>query len=230
MDKILIRLCIGLLKFFLPKHIFEVLTGDLLEQYEEMLNSSKLRACSWLLKQSLLSCMAFAFTIKNFLQAILVFLGFFLFSILALGIMYLSGMDDGAKLSEGFWYHWQAGKPHQLFFERDFWVSIFDGRLESSIGMWVDLKAIAYAILASFLLYRIDGLFQLQLRMYFFISMIFMCLPYVTGSFVLILLDPELRMTGPIVASMWFSVLYLVIPTSYMLAQKVKRTSFFVSA
>lgn len=229
MDNLLRNLCIGLLRFCLPKHVCETLTGDLLEHYTKLSSLSRSEANFWLLKQALMSSAVFLFTIRNMLKTALVFTGMFLFALLAYGIMYLSGMEDGGRLSAGFWAEWQAGRPHQLFFEGDFWRFIIDQRPEASIGMWFDLKAMMYAFLSSYLIYRLDRLFQFRFCPYFFLSMAVLCLPYVVGSIVFVALNPELRMTGPIVALMWFSILYLVLPVSFMLAQKIKQESFLVS-
>ncbi|MCV6621311.1 MAG: hypothetical protein OIF51_06110 [Cellvibrionaceae bacterium] len=223
MSSWLLRFCSGLLRMCLPLHIADALIGDLHEEYNtKKLDGNPSSAQIWLLSQTARSVWPFLLSTSNTLRAIMMLQGLFVFTILAVAIMYLSNMDDASRLSVEFWPQWMAGKPHQLFLEQDFWQFAFARELhESNIQMWLNPLSMAYAGLAWVLIKRAEKQIELSLIAQLFLVAGLMVLPYLWGVLIFILFQPEIRLTGPIVVSMWFPVLYLVLPLSWSLANIV---------
>lgn len=224
MSSWLLTFCSGLLRMCLPLHIADALIGDLHEEYNsKKLDGNVSAAQIWLLSQTTRSVWPFLLSTSNTLRAIMMLQGLFVFMVLAVAIMYLSNMDDASRLSADFWPQWLAGKPHQLFLEQDFWQFAFARELhESNFQMWLNPMSMVYAGLAWVLLKRVEK----QTKPSSFIAQLFlaaglMVLPYLWGVIIFIMFQPEMRLTGPIVVSMWFPVLYLVLPLSWSLANNV---------
>ena len=142
----------------LPLHIADALIGDLHEEYNtKKLDGNPSSAQIWLLSQTARSVWPFLLSTSNTLKVIMMLQGLFVFTILAIAIMYLSNMDDASRLSVEFWPQWMAGKPHQLFLEQDFWQFAFARELhESNIQMWLNPLSMAYAGLAWVLIKRVE--------------------------------------------------------------------------
>lgn len=223
MSSSLLTFCSGLLRLCLPRHIADALIGDLHEEYNtKKLDGNASAAQIWLLSQTARSVWPFLLSASNTLRAIMMLQGLLVFTILAIAIMYLSNMDDASRLSVEFWPQWMAGNPHQLFLEQDFWQFAFARELhESNIQMWLNPLSMAYAGLAWVLIMRVEKQIEPSLIAQLFLVAGLMALPYLWGVLIFILFQPEIRLTGPIVVSMWFPVLYLVLPLSWSLANSV---------
>ncbi|WP_299976890.1 hypothetical protein [uncultured Pseudoteredinibacter sp.] len=223
MSSWLLKLCSGLLRLCLPLHVADALIGDLYEEYNtKRLDGGVNKAQMWLLSQTARSIWPFLLSTSYTLRAIMMLQGLFVFMVLAIAIMYLSNMDDASRLSVEFWPQWMAGKPHQLFLEQDFWQFAFARELhESNIQMWLNPLSMAYAGLAWMLIKRFEKQIKPSLIVHLFFVAGLMALPYLWGVLIFILFQPEIRLTGPIVVSMWFPILYLVLPLSWSLANSV---------
>jgi len=100
----LLNICKKLLKTCLPNKLQEDITGDLEEEYQQLRTKckGKIEPELWLITQTVLTCSRFVFTPNNLLIILVTFISLTLFSLMALGIIWLSAYDDPSVFSASF--------------------------------------------------------------------------------------------------------------------------------
>ncbi len=222
----LLSLCKQLLMICLPKRLADNIIGDIEEEYSNLVKQSATvnNADQWLLKQTLLICLRFIFTSNNLLIALVSFFGLSLFTLVVLGVIWLANIDDPTVLSVNFWENFLTAS-HVVFFEPAFWHYAPQALSDSmNLSLWLDFKAFIYSIISLILLRSIDKRFFLHINVYTLLALSLMFLPYIWGSMQFLLYKIPLKETGQIIATMWFSILYMILPVSWVLIGKLRSS------
>jgi hypothetical protein len=213
-----------LLQHLLPNKIKDDISGDLEEEYTKYIlpEQGMLKSNVWLFKQTFLTCSRYVFTYSRGLVFLAATLCLAIFLTFAFAIIWLSNMYDPTTLSELFWQNWLAGHSHQVFFEPAFWQYLPEAyKYVFDINLWFDSIACLYTILALYFLAKIDKSKQLSVIKYIFLAIIFMVLPYLWGTYQFMFNDIALKKSGPIVATMWLTILYMILPVGYQIVRKL---------
>jgi hypothetical protein len=215
---------IWLIQHLLPSQIKDDISGDLEEEYTLSIvpKQGRVKANIWLSKQTFLTCSRYIFTYSKGLSLLVATISLATFFTLVFAISWLSNMNDSTAFSHLFWQNWLTGHSHQVFFEPAFWQflpeafsHIFD------INLWVDLRACLYSVLSLYCLTKINKLKQLSTVKYIFLALMFMILPYLWGTYHFVFNDIVMKKSGPIVATMWFTILYMILPIGYQIVKKI---------
>jgi hypothetical protein len=223
----LLSMCKKLLIICLPKKLQEDILGDLEEEYQQLLTQykGKNEPKLWLIKQTLLTCTRFIFSPNNFLITLINLFSLTLFTIMALGIIWLSSYDDPSAFSANFWQKFDTAS-HIVFFEPAFWQYAPQAFSEGmSFNLWLDSDAIIYSIISLILLRLVDKRFFINAKAYTILALTLMLLPYLWGSMQFLLCTIPLKETGPIIATMWLTILYMILPIGFTLVKKLKQLS-----
>jgi len=219
----LLTFCKKLLKICLPKILQDDISGDIEEEYKQLrLESiSTNNAEFWLVRQTILTCSRYMFSVKNIFISFVIFLSLSLFSLMAIGIVWLSTAYDVSSFPNNFWQEFNS-TSHIVFFEPAFWgyapTALTEGM---DLNLWVDGPAVTYSIIALTLLNILDHKKQFSAILYAQISLCLMLIPYLWGSAQFLIYDIPMFETGPIIATMWLSILYMALPIGYTLVQKI---------
>ena len=225
MHNTLLNLSIWFIQHIAPNNIKDDLSGDLAEEYTQHIlpEQGSVKASLWLLRQTSLTCAHYVFTFVNGIAFIVALIGLSIFSLLAAAIFWLSNVPS---FDVSLWQTWsQQASHHRLVFEPDFWQFIAqfyaDGFLVSSFYNWIDVTAVFYSLLALYVLAKLDKAKTLTAFKYALSAIALMSVPYLWGTYQFLFNDmvtgPQ---TGPIVATMWLTIMYMILPTTYQLAKK----------
>jgi hypothetical protein len=213
-----------LLQNLLPNKIKDDISGDLEEEYTKYIlpELGVFKSNIWLLNQTFLTCSRYVFTYNRGFAFLAAILCLSIFLILAFAIIWLSNQYDPTTLSDMFWQNWLSGHSHQVFFEPAFWQYLPEAsKYIFDINLWFDWIACLYTILALYILARIDKSKQLSVMKYIFLALIFMALPYLWGTYQFMFNDIVIKESGPIVAIMWLTILYMILPIGYRIVRKL---------
>lgn len=176
----------------------------------------------WLIKQTFLTCSRYVFTYSRSFALLAATLCLAIFLTLAFAIIWLSNMYDPTTLSKLFWQNWLSGHSHQVFFEPAFWQYLPEAyKYIFNINLWFDSIACLYTILALYFLAKIDKSKKLNVINYTILAIIFMVLPYLWGTYQFMFNDIVMKKSGPIVATMWLTILYMILPIGYQIVKKL---------
>lgn len=223
----LLTFCKKLLKICLPKTVQEDILGDIEEEYLQLRAKckKKYQAELWLIQQTLLTSSRFVFTANNLLITLVIFSCLTLFSLMALGIIWLSSYDSPSTFSANFWQEFNNAS-HIVFFEPAFWSYAPTALTEGmDLNLWVDGPAVTYSIITLALLNILDHKKQFSAIIYAQISICLMFLPYLWGSAKFILYKIPMIETGPLIATMWLTILYMVLPIGFLLVKKIRTSA-----
>ncbi|NQY66078.1 MAG: hypothetical protein HRT38_20865 [Alteromonadaceae bacterium] len=213
-----------LLQHLLPNKIKDDISGDLEEEYTKYIlpEQGVLKSNVWLFKQTFLTCSRYVFTYSRGFAFLAATLCLTIFLTLAFAIVWLSNQYDPSTFSELFWQNWLSGHSHQIFFEPAFWQYLPEAyKYIFDINLWFDWIACLYTFLALYFLAKIDKSKQLSVMKYIFLALIFMVLPYLWGTYQFMFNDIVIKKSGPIVAIMWLTILYMILPIGYQIVRKL---------
>ncbi|TWX47176.1 hypothetical protein [Colwellia hornerae] len=222
-----IRLCI-------PKCFSDDICGDLEEEYSTIVhstitqsanekNQASMVANAWLIKHTCSICTHFILSKNNLLVLLVSVVVISISFLMILSVFWLSNLADARVLSDVLRQQWLAGNTYQIFLEPILWQSTFQ-LLSKPVdwNMWFYQPAIIYALTAFYILYNVTASIGISIIEHLLVSIILVLLPYILGNTLFFFIDIEMIKTGPIVAFMWLSTLYLIIPLGYQLVNKIK--------
>lgn len=216
------KLAFSLLKVILPKSVNEDISGDLHEEFTQMQSTApqSLTALSWLWHQTLSCTWRLIMTKQRFYSLMLALFCSLIMLVLIIAINFLS-IADASEFQQDFWTN---GHIHQLFLQPTLWASINDGLLDSfNWNMLMDVNSFIYAVLCFLLLSLLDKKYHFSSTAFALISLIGVILPY-TGGFIYFQVQTvALNQSGPVIALMWLSILYLLPLLTYKIIAKRHR-------
>lgn len=220
----LLSIALWLFHHILPSDIKDDISGDLEEEYTEHVlpDKGQFKASIWLLKQTSLTCAYHVFNYSNGLIFSVTLISISVFFILTVGVSILGNVNV-PELNNAFWQEWGDGS-YKLFFHPAFWQYMPEFYLHYSeyggITIWLEADPILYSICALYLIFKINKNFHLNIKTYVFFTMTLMFIPYFLGSY-LLLGDLVPTQIGPIVAIMWLTTVYMILPVGYQLIKKI---------
>lgn len=212
-----------LLKVVLPKSIQEDICGDLQEEFLHLQQNpaNQMKAIKWLWLQTLSCSWRFIMTQQRFYSVLLIAMCLLLVFTLVVAINFLSVAEPTA-FKQDFWIN---GHVHQLFTDPALWQSVNKGLLSKfTVDLLFHPTAMLYALFSFTLVYWLDKKCRFSSLIYALLSLVALALPYVGGFMYFQLNDVALKQSGPIIAFMWLSVVYLLPLFTYGLV--VKRHYF----
>jgi len=220
----LISLCKSLIIQCLPKNINDNVCGDIEEEYNQLIaeNNSKLQTNLWLIKHTFITCGYFMMTTNKLWAFLISAFSMSLFMLMALAIIWLSNYSDISAFSEQFWQQFSSGSLHIVFFEANFWqysLQSLSNGLE--LHLWFDSIAFIYSAITLFIIVKLHHKYNQSIILFLSISIALMFLPYIVGSIILAIKEVPMVETGPIIATMWLTILYMIIPVSLLLIKRL---------
>lgn len=219
--------CKWLIRLCTPNKFSDDICGDLEEEYNTISKSTdgKSNADIWMIKHTSKTCIHFLLS-KNNLFSLLVSVAAISISFtMIVSVSWLSDLEDASVLSDAFWQQWLNGSTYKIFLEPVLWQStpqIFSQPIDWN--MWFYPSSVIYAIISYYILYKISSNLHLSITEYSLVSMLTLLLPYLIGNTLFFFMDVKMTEAGPIVAFMWLSTLYLVMPISYQFINKLKMS------
>jgi hypothetical protein len=129
------------------------------------------------------------------------------------------------ELSDTFWQEWHTENPHNIFFHPVFWqyLTEFHQYYNEYCGfsIWLKSDAILHSICVLYVITKISISFHLNVKIYTYFAITLMFVPYIWGTYLLFSSDLEPKQLGPIVASMWLTTVYIILPMGYQLIKKI---------
>ena len=212
-----------LLNICLPEHLRDDISGDIEEEYLLLTEQHNAHYQYWLIEQTLLTCVHYAFTPAKLLSLALATVSISIFILMSLAIIWLSAADDFSLFIERFWQEFPQ-QSYTLFFEPGFWQFV-PTAISEGMGfyLWIDGPAAWYSLLALLVLMKIDKHSQLSSYRYGLLSVTLMLLPYLWGTVQFLLYDISLKATGPLLATMWLTIIYMILPITFTTIKKINH-------
>lgn len=214
------RMALVLLNKCLPDPVNENISGDLIEEFNHSnhtLFKSKYRF--WL--HTLSTCWRYNMNAKMLISLVLSLLAMSIFYLMLLAITFLAYGDADAfnALDNDYW---TSGAIHLFFVEPIFWQT-WSGELlsQATLGLFSNTPAILWSVTGLIILIWLDRRYKLHLKTYSYIALALLTSPYLWGVLYFNLNTVPLKESGPIVAFMWSSILFLVLPLTVGLIIKI---------
>lgn len=218
-----------ILKLFTPAHHYNLILGDLLEEYTERAAVNAAKADAWFWHQTQLNILIYTkhtMTSETLIRSLFLSIGLLVFSTLIIIVMWLSSMDHVNGFSPNFWQNLLNGRVHLALLEPAFWsgTGIYWEKstqygISHFVMMFFDMPALLCSLCLLYLYFSI-----LRRTSSVFIAcnygLLLLLLPYMFGLTLLNHLTFEAQQVGPVLAFMLLSTCYLVLPISIMFSQK----------
>ena len=214
-----VALAFGLLNVVLPKSIKADICGDLQEEFEQLQQNptNQINALQWLWLQTFSCSWRFIMTKQRIYSLIFASICCLIVFMLLVAINFLSVTESSAFTQA----YWTNGHIHQLFFEPALWQSLNNGFLNYfNVMMIMDPRSIIYAVVSFTVIFLLDKKYTFSSSAFALIALVLLALPYIGGFVYFQLNDVALDQSGPIIALMWLSILYLMPSLTYRLISK----------
>lgn len=216
-----------LMSVTLPKQIKHNLIGDLIEEYELLIEGGSKDANAWFWKQAIETNLIYISSLlrrPSFLRKLNLLMPFVLFILATLLITWLSQMDSLDGYSEGMWQRLLEGKVHLALFEPAFWQEI--NQILSKVGnisMYFDIPSMLFAAVNLFVLCKLDKKLNFSALKMAIWGYGLMLVPY-TWALIHINTQPLMpKQIGPLLAFGLITLFYMLLPVSYMVNKKLTR-------
>jgi hypothetical protein len=223
--------CKWLIRLCTPSNFSDDICGDLEEEHSTISKSTdgKRDADIWIIKNTSKTCIHFVLSKSNIFSLLISVTAISISFTMIVSVFWLSALEDASVLSDAFWHQWLNGSTYQIFLEPILWQSapqVFSQTIDWNL--WFYPSAMIYALIAYYILCKISVNFRLSITEYSLVSVLTLLLPYFIGSAMFFFMDVKMTEAGPIVAFIWLSTLYLVMPISYQLINKLKTSEHCV--
>lgn len=219
------KLALLLLYLLLPKHIYDNVIGDLLEEFSSLSKQNQTEANAWFWQQTLASSKVYVvqyLTGKGMVKFINTMLSSAVFITCLLLVSWLSTVDSFDSYSAGLWQRLLAGQAHSVLAEAEFWQSLpslvpsfYDGL------MFIDLPAVLISTLVITALYWLNQNVNLSASQVAVIGYSAMFSPYLYSLIYLGNNTLAAKLVGPYLACGLLSIFYMLIPVSYLVNKKL---------
>jgi hypothetical protein len=221
------RLALVLLNKCLPDSVNDDISGDLIEEFNQSSETLfKSKYTFWL--HTLSTCWRYSMNSKVVFSLLLALISIGLFYGLIVAITFLSNSENTQIFDNSYWIN---GAVHLFFFEAEFWQLFGNQELsKTSWKLFINIPSVLWFLFSCTLLYYLDKKYLLNLQSFAILALTFLSLPYLWGVVYFNLFDVPLRESGPIIAFMWLSILYLILPLSFGLIRKVHQQASIILA
>lgn len=219
------RLALFILSIILPKHLYDNVVGDLIEEYAKLSELDKKQAELWFWQQTIQSTRIYALnalTSKSMYKLVnTLFTSAILLTCLFL-VSWLSKVDTFDSFSLGLWDRILSGQAHSLLAEPTFWQTI--PSLVPTLAdclMFIDLPAIMISATLLGALYWLNSKFSLSAAQVALIGYGAMFSPYLYSLTYLSSNTLAPHFVGPFLACGLLSIFYMLLPVSHLVNQKL---------
>lgn len=212
-------IALKLLQWLLPESVKDDIFGDLNEEFYHS-NRSVTSNKIWFWQQTITTCTRYNMNKKTAVSFALATLSISIFYVMLVAIAYLAYGEDGGVYNNGYW---TSGAVHLFFIEPVFWQTL-SGTILSNItlGLFINIPSIIWTGFSLILVKQLNTRYKLDMKTYGVIMLSLISLPYLWGIAYFKLNVVPLRESGPIIAFMWMSILYLILPLGYSLMTKIQ--------
>jgi hypothetical protein len=220
------RLALVLLNKLLPDSVNDDISGDLIEEFNQS-DSSNLVNQYLFWRNTISTCWGYSMNKQLSLSLAMVAVSLTIFYLLIKAVVFLSVADDPLFYKD----YWMNGDIHLLFAEGFFWSNSFGSNAyELDWGMLVHDSSVIWSTISFTVLYVLDRQHKFRLFGYASLAFIVCFTPYLCGMLILRFNDVPLTEIGPLVAFMWISIIYLILPLSYGLITKMHQQTSTIQA
>ena len=215
-----------LLALLLPKRFLSNVLGDLEEEFYQLAEHDISQANKWYWRQSMETSMIYLqkkFGSIEFLGRLNFYLPLAMFVIVMALISILSNMEDPEFISPTFWDDLLQGKIHTALFSENFWHNFWSFIQATDLNMLIHIPSLFIATVNIFVLLYLDkkqNASALKLAVWGYLLAF---IPYVWSIIHIMSNSFEAKQIGPIIATGIISLLYTLVPTSYLVHRKLKR-------
>ena len=215
-----------LMSVILPQRLLENMLGDLEEEFFLLAKQDLKQANKWYWQQAMSTCMVY---LQKKLGSVEVVgrLNFYLpiamFLAVAGLIVVLSILEDPEFISPTFWDELLQGKIHTALFSANFWHNFWNILRMAEWEMFIHFKSLIIATLNIVILLYLDKKQQasvIKLALWGY-SLAF--IPYILSILHIASHSFAAKQIGPIIATGTLSLLYMLLPVSYIVHHKLKR-------
>ena len=167
----------------------------------------------------------YLYTKERFLSCAVGLFACSLFVLAYFFLTFISYADEPSILSSGFWAAWGKGQAHMIVFESGFWAWISENLFLGSMGMLLNATALIWSCITLSLLFWQDKKRDFGVGVFFLLGCITVFFPYAVGMLKFTFAEIPLKESGPLIAMMWLSMFYAVLPVSFGLIKKINRVS-----
>jgi len=220
------KLALMLLNKLLPDSVNDDISGDLVEEFNQSKSSNWVNHCLFW-RDTLSTCWRYSMNKQLSLSLGMTAVSLFIFYMLIKAVVFLSVADDPFFFKD----YWMNGDIHLLFVEDFFWSNSFGSNAyELDWGMLIHDWSVIWSTISFAVLYMLDKRYDFRLFGYISLAFVVCFTPYFYGMLVLRFNDIPLTEVGPLVAFMWISIIYLILPLSYGLITKIHHQTSTVLA
>ena len=220
-------LALFLLNWILPAAVLDAILGDLMEEFSERVKMNDKAAKRWFWQQTMQTSVIYfkkLFNSPSFVRKLNIVIPMMLFVIAFILIAWLSYADNLAEYAPGFWETLLTGQAHMALFDGAFWSSISDYiRRVDSIWFLLDGPSLMITLLSISLLKYLDkksSFTALKMACWGYALVI---LPYIWSIIHINSNHFIATQVGPVIAIGLLTFLYMVLPVSYLVHQKLKQ-------
>jgi hypothetical protein len=222
-------LAISIMKLILPARVLDALLGDLLEEFLLRGQQDPASAKLWFWQQSLETSFIYFSKIFNspaFIKKLNFIVPTLLFIMSFLLITWMSYVDNIDEYSLEFWHIFvSGGYAHLLIFESTFWLNILDHMTKiDGINFLYHPPAVIITLCNFTILYVLNkrpNFTALNMACWGYSLML---VPYIWSIIYISSHTFAAKQVGPIIAIGILSFLYMVLPVSYLVHRKLKKS------
>ena len=224
-------LAIFILKLILPDSLCQELLGDLQEEFTRLAESSQSEASRWYWQQALRTAgiyLAKAMLSTSTARHLNLLVGFALFQLSFLLVIWLSYGDNFIHFSVGFFDQILAGKAHLALFEPQFWhnLPVVMSRVDET-DFLIHPPSVFLVLLLSPVLLHLARSSTLSTTRLAAIAYLIALAPYIVVVSYLTINTLPAQQVGPVLATGLISFLYLILPASWVVNHRLSQQRVF---
>jgi len=215
-----------LLNKLLPYSVNDDISGDFMEEFHQS-NETLLKSKYTFWLHTLSTCWRYSMNKQLALSLGMTAVSLTIFYMLIKAVVFLSVADDPLFYKD----YWMNGNIHLLFSEGFFWSNSFgSSAYELDWPMLVNDWSVIWSTISFTILSILDKRYKFRLFGYFSLAFIACFTPYFYGMLTLRFNAVPMTEIGPLVAFMWISIIYLILPLSFGLIRKVHQQTSTIHA
>lgn len=216
-----------LLAWILPNKVLDMILGDLLEEFSERAKDNTKAANRWFWQQAMQTSLIYFnkfFNSASFIRKLNIVLPLVLFLMVFALIAWLSYADNLSEYAPGFWQTLLTGQAHMAFFDGAFWSNLSDYIAQiDEVWFLIDSPSLIIAIFSISLLVYLDRKSPFSPRKMACWGYALVVLPYIWALVHINSNHFIATQIGPIMAIGLLTFLYMILPVSYLVHNKLKQ-------
>lgn len=215
-----------LMSLLIPKRLLDNIVGDLEEEFYLLAKQDIKKANKWYWQQSIETSMVYLqkkISSIEVLGRLNFYLPFAMFLIVVGLTIVLSVLEDPTFISPTFWDEMLQGKIHTALFSGNFWLNFWNILRMAEWGMFIHLKSLLIATLNILVLIYLDKKQNASAVKLAIWGYTLAFVPYAWSIIHIANHSFEAKQIGPIIATGVLSLLYMLLPVSYIIHRRLKR-------